>query len=24
LAASPPTTTSTGALGKYDFMYANT
>jgi hypothetical protein len=24
LAASPPSTTSTGALGKYDFMYAKT
>jgi hypothetical protein len=24
LAASPPATTSTGALGKYDFMYAKT
>jgi hypothetical protein len=24
LATSPPTTTSTGALGKYDFMYAKT
>jgi hypothetical protein len=23
-AARPPTTTSTGALGKYDFMYAKT
>jgi hypothetical protein len=24
LAASPPVTTSTGALGNYDFMYAKT
>jgi hypothetical protein len=24
LASSPPATTSTGALGKYDFMYAKT
>jgi hypothetical protein len=24
LAASPPATTSTGALGKYDFIYTKT